>query len=381
MRDEAQDSPDGKLLDRIVRGLTVDDDGFEAWRRELDEGNRALMPPAPRRDARNHGFQNTVVHVRDQYGVGVDDHLLEFYEDDHDRGDLVARLFHESAIRKVHKYSGDASYRSVYVDCTRLARTIDKVHEALSLSITAYPELDERTPVGFTTLGSGGRGGVRIPRDAIARFFSPPTAPRSSPCSSPASSRRRRSASGSTGVSTEPRCSATGRTPASTPAARARRRGRPRATAGNADPGGLWYKRRKRRFRSAGYLDGGPGRACSERGSRQGRRMTGRTLPSRRRLSCGCGRGSVRKRWNPVGRGTNSRFVYRAYRVITSGSPARRFGTGASSLSVRARQSAVRRLAAQRFACELADAATATTLSSCRSWIERHAMRTSTSGT
>ena len=168
-----RDTPDGDLLDKIVRGLTVDDDGFEAWRQELDAGNRALRPEAPRRDARNHGFQNTVVHVRDQYGVGVDDHLLEFYEDDHDHGDLVARLFHESAIRKVHKYSGDASYRSVYVDCTRLARTIDKVHEALSLSITAYPELDERTPVGFTTLGSGGVGGVRIPRDHIARFFAP----------------------------------------------------------------------------------------------------------------------------------------------------------------------------------------------------------------
>ncbi len=68
----------------------------------------------------------------------------------------------------MHKYSGDASYCTVYVDCTRLARTIDKVHEALNLSITAYPELDERTPVGFTTLGSGGRDGVRI-----ARFFAP----------------------------------------------------------------------------------------------------------------------------------------------------------------------------------------------------------------
>ena len=168
-----RDTPDGDLLAKIVRGLTVADDGFEAWRQELDDGNRALLPEAQRRDARNHGFQNTVVRVRDQYGVGVDDHLLEFYEEDHDHGDRVAKLFHESAIRKVHKYSGDASYRSVYVDCTRLAGTIDKVHEALSLSITAYPELDARTPVGFTTLGSGGVGGVRIPRDHIARFFAP----------------------------------------------------------------------------------------------------------------------------------------------------------------------------------------------------------------
>ena len=167
-----QDTPDGDLLAKIVRGLTVADDGFEAWRQELEAGNRALLPEAPRRDGRNHGFQNTVVRVRDQYGVGVDDHLIEFYEEDHDHGDLVARMFHESAIRKVHKYSGDASHRSVYVDCTRLARTIDKVHEALSLSITAYPELDARTPVGFTT-GSGGVGGVRIPRDHIGQFFAP----------------------------------------------------------------------------------------------------------------------------------------------------------------------------------------------------------------
>ena len=168
-----RDTPDGELLGRMAGALTVTDDGFGAWRRELEAGNRRLRPEAPRRDGRNHGFQNTVVRVRDQYGVGVDDHLLEFYEEDHDRQDLVARLFHESAIRNVHKYSGDASYRSVYVDCTRLGRTIDKVHEALSLSITAYPELDARTPVGFTTLGSGGVGGVRIPRDAIGRFFAP----------------------------------------------------------------------------------------------------------------------------------------------------------------------------------------------------------------
>ena len=166
-------TPDGDLLAKIVEGLTVTDDGFEAWRHELEAGNRALLPTAPRRDGRNHGFQNTVVRVEDQYGVGVDDHLIEFYEEDHDRQDLVARLFHASAIRNVHKYSGDASYRSVYVDCTRLARTIDRVHEALSLSITAYPELDERTPVGFTTLGSDGIGAVRIPRDAIGRFFAP----------------------------------------------------------------------------------------------------------------------------------------------------------------------------------------------------------------
>lgn len=162
---------DGDLLAKIVGGLTVDDDEFEAWSQELDEGNRALLARTAAR-ADKHGFQNTVVRVQDQYGVGVEDHVLEFYEEDDDR-DRIAELFHASAIRKVHKYSGDASWRSVYVDCTRLRRTIDKVGEALSLSVTAFPELDARTPVGFTTLGDDGIGGIRIPRNDVGRFFAP----------------------------------------------------------------------------------------------------------------------------------------------------------------------------------------------------------------
>ncbi|MCY4511382.1 MAG: hypothetical protein OXG35_31130, partial [Acidobacteria bacterium] len=39
-----RNTPDGDLFEKIVRGLTVDDDGFEAWRQELEAGNRALLP-------------------------------------------------------------------------------------------------------------------------------------------------------------------------------------------------------------------------------------------------------------------------------------------------------------------------------------------------
>ena len=168
---EGRTTRDGDLVAKIVRGLTVADEDFEAWTRELEDGNRALLDRTVRSPDK-HGFQNTVVRVQDQYGVGVDDYLLEFYEEDDDR-DRIAQMFHASAIRKVHKYSGDASYRSVYVDCTRLRRTIDKVSEALSLSVTAFPELDERSPVGFTTLGDDGIGGIRIPHLHIAQFFAP----------------------------------------------------------------------------------------------------------------------------------------------------------------------------------------------------------------
>ncbi|MCY4373264.1 MAG: hypothetical protein OXC31_05765 [Spirochaetaceae bacterium] len=45
--------------------------------------------------------------------------------------------------------------------------------EWLSLSLTAYPELDERITVGFTTLADDGIGGVRIKAGDIATFFQP----------------------------------------------------------------------------------------------------------------------------------------------------------------------------------------------------------------
>ena len=163
---------DRTLLSHVVAGLSVTDDGFDRWCDRLAAANARLLPATVTRGGRRHGFQNTIVRVQDQYGAGVDDYLLEFYEKDDDTG-RIAELFHTSALRSVHKYSGDPSYRSVYVDCTRLRRTIDQVGEWLSLSLTAYPELDDRTPVGFTTLADDGIGGVRINAKDIATFFQP----------------------------------------------------------------------------------------------------------------------------------------------------------------------------------------------------------------
>jgi hypothetical protein len=108
--------------------------------------------------------------VEDQYGVGVDDFLVEFYEKDDDKG-FIAKAFHESAIESVHAYSDDNSYRSIYVNCTRLTKAVDKVGEFLSASLTASPEIDDRNPVGFTTLGDDGIGGIRIKKEDIAAFF------------------------------------------------------------------------------------------------------------------------------------------------------------------------------------------------------------------
>ena len=160
---------DKLLFVDIVKALTVTDKEFSDWSSQLSGRNDQLLHSAARgRNQAKHGFQNTVVRVEDQYGVGVEDYLLEFYEKDDDR---IAKEFHTSTIRNVHGYSDDKSYRSIYVDCTRLNRTIDKVNEFLSISVTASPELSDRSPAGYTTIGDDGIGGIRIERDKINEFF------------------------------------------------------------------------------------------------------------------------------------------------------------------------------------------------------------------
>ena len=73
----------------------------------------------------------------------------------------------------MHAYSDDPSYRSFYIDCTSLFRSIDSAGEFLGISITAHPEMDPGAPVGFTPYGEGGRGGLRIMRRRLGDFFAP----------------------------------------------------------------------------------------------------------------------------------------------------------------------------------------------------------------
>lgn len=168
-----QSRRDGSLFSDIVTGLTVADEGFEDWRKALGERNNALLEKARRaRSLEKHGYQNTVVRVQDQFGVGVEDFLVEFFEKDNDKT-RSSRKVHRAAFRSVHAYSDDPSYRSFYLDCTSLFRSIDKTGESLGISITAHPELDVGALVGFAAYGEGGKGGLRIMQSDLVDFFAP----------------------------------------------------------------------------------------------------------------------------------------------------------------------------------------------------------------
>jgi hypothetical protein len=160
---------DREVLDLILRALSVTDAGFTAWCDECATETDEVME-ARAGSTSTQGFQNTVVRLVDHEGHAVGDYLVEFYEEDDDRN-FIARIFHTTALAHVHVYGDDPSYRSLKVNCTKLAKMIDKLSEALSISVAAHPVLDKDSPAGFRTFKDDDIGGIRIPQGKVADFF------------------------------------------------------------------------------------------------------------------------------------------------------------------------------------------------------------------
>lgn len=163
-------------LKRIVDALRVTDDGFYAWCDQLDTVTANAMANATANGAKDryvHGFQNTVVRLHDQYGHGVADFTMEFFQKDlDDPTDRFAEQFHQQAIDTVHPWSDDNSYRSLIADCTMIHEKIDKPKEALHVSLTAEPQLaPPGRPVGYRTYTDAEIKALQIPTEQINLLF------------------------------------------------------------------------------------------------------------------------------------------------------------------------------------------------------------------
>ena len=156
-------------LANIVRGLTVTDAQFAGWCNKLQAATDAVMEKRKSKSY-THGYQNTVFRVRDQFDSDVKDYFLEFYVEDDDTG-WFSEMFHRDAIRTVHAYGNNASYRAVLVDCTVLHRKIDKKDESLKMSLTAVPEISQHGKVGYRTFADDDIGGIEITKENVAKMF------------------------------------------------------------------------------------------------------------------------------------------------------------------------------------------------------------------
>ena len=157
-----------------MRALTVTDIKFEGWADELARANVKLMKRWHQSGKTSrHGYQNTVFRVVDDLGLHVDDYMVEFSVDDSDIGSFW-EWFHRDAIRSVHVFSADSSFRSLYVDCTTLFNKIDRPNEDVLVRLIPYPEFELDSVVGYSSALSK-RIAIRGRRLKRLNRFSPQT--------------------------------------------------------------------------------------------------------------------------------------------------------------------------------------------------------------
>jgi hypothetical protein len=139
----------------MLQALQVSDKDFPAWCKALAQ-------------ATDHGFQNTVSFVHDQFDQHISDYFLEFYND---KESWLADLFHRAVITTTHAYSDDTSYRSLYMDCTVLYQQFAKSWPELQMSLTALPEFKKNQNVGYLTFTDKDIGGISINKEQLPTIF------------------------------------------------------------------------------------------------------------------------------------------------------------------------------------------------------------------
>jgi len=164
-----------RLFDPILSALTVNRNDFKRWADECEAANRQIREKYARtRRAAQHAFQNTVFHIRDDQGRDVPDYAVEFYGDFEDRRDRWARIFNGDVLAKVHPNGERPALRSFMIDCTRLARELDRDPMPLRMSLTAMPDLeDPRRRVGYRTFGVDDIGQLELDPQATKQLFAP----------------------------------------------------------------------------------------------------------------------------------------------------------------------------------------------------------------
>ena len=160
-------------LTNMLTALEIEDEGFEAWCKQLQHANQYVMST----NAGNRykqGFQNTVVYLDDQYQKSISDYFLEFFAE-RTNDDVLAETFHGQVIQSVHAYQDNPSYRSLFINCTRLQEMLTQGHTQMHVSITATPIFNpERNQlVGYSTYDKDNYAALLLDKKHIEWLFQP----------------------------------------------------------------------------------------------------------------------------------------------------------------------------------------------------------------
>lgn len=164
-----------RTLDLLRAALTVTDAGFDDHVAALARESAAFRA-AQAGDPYAHGFQNTVIAVRDDQGREVDDYFIEFFvkQAARDAEDPAAtERFQREALRDVHTNRQAPSRRAFKFDCDVLLRLLADLGRPLNMSITASPEIRDTKSVGYSTIAYDDIGSLAMRPPAIDRVFVP----------------------------------------------------------------------------------------------------------------------------------------------------------------------------------------------------------------
>ncbi|MFT4819420.1 MAG: triacylglycerol esterase/lipase EstA (alpha/beta hydrolase family) [Candidatus Azotimanducaceae bacterium] len=164
-----------KLIEPILRGLSVGHEDFAAWCSECDARTNTVMNKYKNRsNVAQHAYQNTVFRIRDDQGEDVTDYTIEFYGKFDDDTDKWALRFNRDISRKCHPYKDNEAYRSFMINVTRLYKEVDEIDEALQISLSAYPDFSEDgTSAGYKTFGTDEIGQITLNQASLTTFFQP----------------------------------------------------------------------------------------------------------------------------------------------------------------------------------------------------------------
>lgn len=164
-----------QALALMQAALSVTDAGFDAHVADLARRN-AEARAAQATDSSAHGFQNTVLHVRDDQGRDIDDYFLEFFikraggnAEDPQATERVQR----EALRDVHTNRQSPASRAFKFDCDVLSALLAELGRPLNLSITASPEIRDTKSVGYSTIAYDDIGSLTMQPQAVNRVFVP----------------------------------------------------------------------------------------------------------------------------------------------------------------------------------------------------------------
>lgn len=132
---------EGTLSEVLLTGLAIEsEDEYKAHLSNLAKVTKDTFARGIKEQGREnkyHQYQHMVARVHDQFGEGIPDYFLEFFQEKKDEEDKVMEKVHAEILEKVWPYSKDKSHRSFFFDITDMkTQVLDKKHR-VDMSICA----------------------------------------------------------------------------------------------------------------------------------------------------------------------------------------------------------------------------------------------------